>query len=48
MEFTEKREGYEGVGAPHCQVASDLLQLAQTGLQLGGDVVYGEEKDTSF
>lgn len=38
-QFAEKREGHEGVGPSHCQIASDLLQLAQTGFQLSGNVV---------
>lgn len=46
-EFAEKREGYEGVGTSHCQVASDLLQLAQAGLQFSCYVVYRKPKDTS-
>lgn len=38
-QFAEKRKGHEGVGPSHCQIAGDLLQLAQTGLQLSGNVV---------
>lgn len=38
-QFAEKRQGHEGVGPSHREVASDLLQLAQTGLQLSGNVV---------
>lgn len=47
-ELAEKREGYEGVGTSHCQVASDLLQLAQAGLQFSCYVVYRKPKETSF
>lgn len=38
--FAQEGEGYEGVGAAHCQVAGDFLQLAQVGLQLGCNVGY--------
>lgn len=38
-QFAEKRKGHEGVGPSHCQIACDLLQLAQTGFQLSGNVV---------
>lgn len=48
MEFAEKREGHKGVGTSHCQVASDLLQLAQAGLQFSCYVVYRKPKDTSL
>lgn len=39
-ELAEEGERDEGVGAAHGQVASDLLQLAQAGLQLSSYVVY--------
>lgn len=42
--LAEKREGHEGVGTSHCQVASDLLQLAQAGLQFSCYVVYRKRK----
>lgn len=47
-EFAEKREGYEGVGTSHCQVASDLLQLAEAGLKFSCYVVCRKPKDRSF
>lgn len=48
-EFAEKWEGHEGVGTSHCQVASDLLQLAQAGLQFSCYVVYRKnQKDNSL
>lgn len=43
-EFAEKREGYKGVGTSHCQVASDLLQLAQASLQFSCYVVCRKPK----
>lgn len=43
-EFAEKGEGDERIGAAHRQVASDLLQLAQAGLQLSCYVVCRQEE----
>lgn len=39
MELAEEGEGDQGVGSADSQVALDLLQLAQTGLQLGCNVI---------
>lgn len=47
-QFAEKRKGHEGVGPSHCQIASDLFQLAQTGLQLSGDVVCKNNTSSGF
>lgn len=47
-QFAEKRKGHEGVGPSHCQIASDLLQLAQTGLQLSGNVVCKNNSSSAF
>ena len=47
-QFAEKREGHKGVGTSHCQVASDLLQLTQTGFQFSCYVVYRKPESTSL
>lgn len=39
VELAEEGEGDQGVGSADSQVALDLLQLAQTGLQLGCNVI---------
>lgn len=40
-QLAEEGQRHQGVGAPDGQVARDLLQLTQTGLQLRSDVVWG-------
>lgn len=39
VQLAQEGEGHQGVGSADSQVALDLLQLAQTGLQLGRNVI---------